>query len=206
MGRHKNTPPMSKEKKEEYLKKDLYFELQWLLRAATHWHVQNELKLEIPGFEVQVLAMDSTFLHARVLFEFFTKETQPNGKGNHYCCDQYLGMGATIISCLYTKNWAGPLHSHVMHLQGRFVPQKLTSLDGSEKDLNMMPVDFAREIVRMWREFASKLGSSTCPDVIGLREVAENVLAEAISNAQPVYTSLQRVAQVQMHEVKPIVW
>lgn len=60
---------------EHYLEEHLTKELAWLLRAATEWHAQHCMNLGIDGYSMQVYALDSTVLHARTLFEFFTQNT-----------------------------------------------------------------------------------------------------------------------------------
>lgn len=67
----KNTPGLDHKGKEEYIELHLFNELRWLLGAATEWSIQDQLKLEKVGYNVQVYAMDSAVLHARALFEFW---------------------------------------------------------------------------------------------------------------------------------------
>jgi len=83
-----------------YLRDHLANELHWLLRAANEWTVQHDLNLGIDGYHVQVYAMDSAFLHARTLFEFFT---QPTGR-NYYGVDQF-GITPPLDSPLYQSGW-----------------------------------------------------------------------------------------------------
>lgn len=178
MGRY--TPLMNEEKLENYLGKHLGDELKWLLRAATEWHVQNEINLGIDGYNVQVYAMDSSFLRARVLFEFFTGKT----RDNYYGCDAYINR--EIPSPLY-KDWKSLLHSYVMHAQDRSKPQRLKSYDKSgDKDLNKMPVDFAKEIVRLWKEFIDSLGGHSNDRIRDMKPLAQTILDEAISDAERV--------------------
>jgi hypothetical protein len=66
----KNTPRLNDERKKDYIEQHLFNELRWLLAAATEWSIQNQLNLGMVGYDVQVYAMDSAFLHARALFEF----------------------------------------------------------------------------------------------------------------------------------------
>ena len=49
-----NTPRLDHKQKEEYIRKHLFNELRWLLGAATEWSIQYQLKLEIPGYDMQV--------------------------------------------------------------------------------------------------------------------------------------------------------
>jgi len=182
---------------EEYLKAHLDYELQWLLRAATEWYVQDRIKLEIEGYQLQVYAMDSAFLHGRTLFEFFTQRTT----GNYYGCDAF-GV-PVLVSSRYPGDWKAPLHSHAMHAQDRTSTNQLTSFDGaSKKGLNQMPVDFAMEIVILWREFAPALGRSTNQDIQNLEATATNLLTSAIENAKNITTN----KMVKPYGVVPIPW
>jgi len=64
----------------EAIEKDLFNELRWLLCAATEWDAYDRLigepplvpKINEPCFHLKVYTMDSAFLHARSLYEFFT--------------------------------------------------------------------------------------------------------------------------------------
>jgi hypothetical protein len=180
----KNTPQLDHKGKEEYIKLHLFCELNWLLGAATEWSIQDQLKLEIEGYNVQVYAMDSAFVHARTLFEFFVHATT----GNHYGADEFLGSSTTLTSASYSNDWVGPLHTFVMHAQDRSSPTPLTSL-GVAKDLKEMPVDFAREILRLWEEFETRLGKSSDPQDQKLQIIAREKRREAIENAQCVVKS-----------------
>lgn len=172
-------------------------ELKWLLRAATEWHVQQQIQLGEDGYHMQVYAMDSTFLHARTLFEFFTQPTTQN----YYGCNAF-GL-STIPSSIYRDDWKAILHAYMMHAQDRSQPRQLKSFDGqTEKDLNRMPVDFAREVVRLWREFAVRLGSHNNADIKALRQAAEDILNGAIDEAEQVVAS----SFVKQYGVKPLAW
>jgi hypothetical protein len=57
----------------------LFDGLTYVLQAAQEWQCQHELHLELGGYQPTVYAMDSVFLRARSLFEFFT------GRGPNYC-------------------------------------------------------------------------------------------------------------------------
>lgn len=146
----KHTPALNPAEKEDYIRQHLSNELRWLLCAATEWFVQQRLALGEVGYDVQVYAMDSAFLHARSLFEFFTQCTKPN----HYGANSFLSRPLT--SNLY-GDWCGPLHAFLMHAQDRSRPRKLKVAGGATKDLNQMPVEFANEILRLWKEFENEL-------------------------------------------------
>lgn len=86
-----------------YLDNDLKNEIRYLLAAATEWHTQAKLHLGIGGYEVQVYAMDSTFLHARALFEFFTRKTTAFFYGYNE-----FGLESKIKSSLCQNHWVIP--------------------------------------------------------------------------------------------------
>jgi len=182
-----NTPPLNHNQKEEYIRLHLFNELRWLLDAATEWSLQDQLKLEKPGYQVQVYAMDSVFLHARTLFEFFVQPTN----NNHYGANDYLGT--VLMSDNYTNDWSGPLHNSLMHAQDRSRPVPLMSCSGVKKDLNQMPVDFAHEILKLWKEFEGMLAKSSVPQIQELARLAREKREEAIKGAECVVDS--RVAQ-----------
>jgi hypothetical protein len=154
MTKRRPAPLGDEQKKQAYIREHLYSELRWLLDSATEWSIQDQLKLEIEGYEVQVYAMDSAFIHARNLFEFFLTETTTN----HYGADQFLGDGVPLKSEIYTSNWKDTLHKFLMHASDRSLPSLLKTLEkGVEKHLNQMPVEFAREILRLWEKFEARL-------------------------------------------------
>jgi hypothetical protein len=173
----KNTPNLDHKQREEYIELHLFNELRWLLGATTEWSIQDQLRLEIVGYNVQVYAMDSAFVHARALFEFFVQSTNDN----HYGSNEFLG--SVLKSDSYTNDWRGPLHSFLMHAQDRSRPAPLKS-SGVEKDLNKMPIDFAREILKLWEEFEGRLGKSNERGDRELQKLAREKRKEAIEKAQ----------------------
>jgi hypothetical protein len=175
-----NTPSLDHAQKAEDIELHLFNELRWLLGAATEWSVQDQLKLEIVGYDVQVYAMDSSFAHARSLFECFVKETN----NNHYGCNEFLGTNTVLPSPDY-QNWAGVLHKFFVHAQDRSSPKLLMS-SGVAKHLKQMPVDFAREILRLWEEFEKMIAKSGDPRDRVLYELAREKRKEAIENARCV--------------------
>jgi hypothetical protein len=70
------------------------------------------------------------------------------------------------------------------------------------KDLNKMPIDFAKEIVRLWQEFEKALGSSSDDPIKALQIVANEILSDAIVTAEKVVNS----DMVKAYKVKPITW
>jgi hypothetical protein len=136
------------------------------------------------GYNVQVYAMDSAFLHARTLFEFFLGKTNDN----YYGCATEFGV-STLQSDSYTASWKCPLHRHLMHAQTRSNPTGLNSA-GVEKDLNEMPVDFANEVLRLWKEFERQLAKSTKAGDQELHNLARDKRKEAIAGARCVVGSI----------------
>lgn len=200
MGRH--TPALNRHSKEGYIAAHLFNELHWLLHAATEWSIQDQLQLRITGYNVQNYAMDSACLHARSLFEFFLGTT----KDNYYGCNEFLGT--PLKSAAYTDSangWKGPLHSHLIHAQDRSKSGKLPTGDGP-KDLNQMPVYFAKEILRLWKQFEQELGKSSAAEDHKLQKLAREKRAEAIKNAEYVVGSevAQQHANKKLQTLKPI--
>lgn len=180
MGKQDQPPPLADP--DAYLEQHLSNELHWLLRAANEWTVQNDLKLGVDGYHVQVYAMDSAFLHARTLFEFLTGTRT---KRNYFTVDQF-GLTRPLKSGLYDNGWKSALHEYLMHAQARDDPQPLIASDGTSKHLKFMAPDFAAEVIRLWGEFVKELrelGSHHRADA------AETVLNEARAQAAPVLTS-----------------
>ncbi|WP_157124950.1 hypothetical protein [Nocardia pseudovaccinii] len=174
---------MSPTQLDDFLVDHLAYEIRWLLRAASEWHAQNYMKLNEPGYQVQVYAADSTVLHARTLFEFFTKRTS----FNYYGYNEY--DIPLISSNSYESSWSGPIHIFMMHAQTRFNPPQnpITSFDGTcSKQLNEMPVDFAQEIVKMWREFIRHLRAHRDPHKQAMGVEADEILIAAINEAKQV--------------------
>jgi len=196
-----HTPSLSNAALEDYLKKHLANELHWMLRAAVEWHIQNRIRLKISGYHVQVFAMDSSFLHARTLFEFFTCRTTRN----HYGYDAYrisMPLSSTVphvVDTIYLSGgWNSALHAYLMHAQDRTVTQRLIDFDGTTtKHIKRMPVDFALEVVRLWRAFANQLSLSADPDIQKLGVVTQNILKRAIDQTEDVYTRKKVVAMKQ---------
>jgi hypothetical protein len=178
----KNTPKFDQKTKKEYVEKHLFNELRWLLGAATEWSIQEQLKLNKVGYDVWVYALDSASLHARVLFEFFLKQTNDN----HYGANEFIGM--VLQSNNYTNDWSGPLHSFLMHAQGRSNPVPLRAT-GTMKDLNKMPVEFAQEILRLWKEFELELIKTKTPTNKILYDLAIERRKKAIQHAACVASS-----------------
>lgn len=167
-----------------YLKNHIGNDLKWLFRAATEWYLQEQLQLPIEGYHPLVYSMDSTFLHARALFEFLTEDNTKKEDRFYYSVIDF-GLIEPITSDLYKKSWRGPVHSHAgIHMQDRNKNKQLETRTGSYKDLNKMPLDFALEICRLWERFIEKLEDTD------LRGTAEILLRVALTEADKVRRSI----------------
>jgi hypothetical protein len=156
---------------------------------------------------MQVFAMDSTFLHARTLFEFFTKKTGDN----YYGYDEFsvdMTAGARQVPTPYlTEKWVVALHAYLMHAQDRTVPRHLKSFNGTTtKDFKKMPVEFAKGVVQLWREFAVLLGASTDPGIQKLGQIATDILGDAIKSTNDVYIRKNVKEMVRKYRIAPIPW
>jgi hypothetical protein len=193
----KNALCLADQHKESYIRDHLFNELRWLLGAATEWSLQAQLRLEIVGYNVQVYAMGSAFVHARALFEFFVGKPTPN----HYSAKNF---GFDLVSSSYGI-WKDDLHSHLMHLQDRSSPAPSKS-SSAKKSLNEMPVDFAREILRLWQEFEEKLAKSSNAEDQKLGQLARERRKKAIERARCVLGSVvaRHHAEIKRQQLNPV--
>ena len=77
--------------------------------------------------------------------------------------------------------------------------QQLTSFDSTIKqDLNEMPVDFGREVVRLWRQFITDLQTKRSP----LATLAQSRLDDAIDESALVVSNERNAP----HGITPIAW
>lgn len=119
-----------------------------------------------------------------------------------------IPVGVPQVPTRYlSNNWNSALHAYLMHAQDRTVARRLTSFDGrTTKDIKKMPVDFAQEIVELWRNFAKQLGLSAVPDIKGLETVALDILKTAIDQTENVYTRKKVVGMKRRFPVNRIIW
>lgn len=160
---------MENDPKAEYIEKDLFNELRWLLCAATEWvacKMLAENKVREPCFHLQVYTMDSALLHARSLYEFFTatKIRQTRVTWRDYSCR------AQQESEKY-KEFIKPLHGRVMHIN--------KDRAGYEQVKNEV-VNFASDILALWNSF------SRVPDLKPYAPLLEEFRDRAIGEAASV--------------------
>ena len=170
----------------------LFDGLTYLLQAAQEWQCQRDLGLQLVGYQVQVYAMDSVFLRARSLFEFFT------GKGPNYCHVRCLfGLTDQLTYARYTSQLGGPksswkhvLHDGSIHIQDRDNPVRLEARDGGlTRDLNGMPADIAEGILDVWNIFERELGRSRDGQLLRMAQACREEAKQAAGNVH------DRVAQ-----------
>jgi hypothetical protein len=173
----------------DYLDEHLYDSLRWLLCSVTDWHIQHTIGHEGekrfdggPGYYVQVYAMNSAFVHARALLEFLTGAP---GSENHLGTDLF-GV-ERIYSELYCEDWRDPLNRYLMHLNERNKDGvvQYVSTDDDALHLKDMPLDIAREVVKLWREFISRLEDQDR----SLAKLAQDKLGEGIDESGRVATN-----------------
>ncbi|HZM63753.1 MAG TPA: hypothetical protein VFB59_01320 [Candidatus Saccharimonadales bacterium] len=168
----------------------LFDGLTYLLQAAQEWQLQKDLKLELVGYQAQVYAMDSVFLRARSLFEFFA------GEGRPYCharclfdLDDQLEYPKYAVKdgSQHPELWENILHVGSLHFQNRATTRQLIGYDGTNKDLNEMPADFAKGILDVWQEFEDALNVKGYQQLHGMAEACRN---KAIEDAGRVFDSV----------------
>ncbi|WP_216918209.1 hypothetical protein [Nocardia noduli] len=171
----------------------LFDGLSYLLQAAQEWQLQTDLKLEVVGYPAQAYAMDSVFLRSRSLFEFFVG-TNPKTHCHASCL---FGLSNQIGYAKYkpvpggtssvNPTWEDVLHVGSMHLKDRNSPVQLIGHDGALKDLNQMPVDFAKGILDVWGDFETELNAQ---GYAHLHSMAEACRDKAKEDAGHVFDSI----------------
>lgn len=174
---------------EHYLEEHLTKELAWLLRAATEWHAQHCMNLGIDGYSMQVYALDSTVLHARTLFEFFTQNTSVGQNANYYNCTVY--KVPLIGSILYQFHWRRPIHSHMMHAQDRRPVTQLPTYDDHAPQTYYLFGKVHRHLIQRFclRVFVKDLNNHTNLQFRPIGATAQTALASEINAAKRVRTN-----------------
>src|SRR5262249_14950370 len=123
--------------KSPFIRNELCHELRCLLGAVTVWEAFSKAQA---GFDV-VVAMDSAFVHARCLFNFFTLE-----KGGNDVSVTEFGPASPYSSAVY-DSWREPLNRHVLHIaKGRTTPTNVVS----SGHLNQQVGAFGHEVLGLW--------------------------------------------------------
>jgi hypothetical protein len=172
----------------EAIEKDLFNELRWLVCSATEWDACDKLigeppripKIQEPCLHLKVYAMDSTFLHARSLYEFFTATeesiTRNEKRGSTRLTWRDYSLTARQTSNKYDQ-FMKPLHGRVMHLE--------KDRSGHDEIKNEV-VNFAVDILRLWNGFSQN------PSVKPYESLLNKFRVRAIEDAASVAKQYKR--------------
>jgi hypothetical protein len=175
------TPGPGEEQLKQLIKDDLFFELKHLLCAATEWEAQELLvdccppKMNQPCFHLKVYAMDSAFLHARNLYEFFTVPKQcieRNKKWGRLTWQDFSG-DAIQTSDKYDEDFREDFHGRLLHLSGN---------RSAKKEIKGEVTSLAKDVLQLWDGFAKKPGIE--PYAMALNEKRREAIDEAVHVAQ----------------------
>lgn len=153
----------------DYVDVHLRYELKYLLVAATTWSaVQDAQHREPHAPHLVVLATESAFVHTRVLYEFLHLDEGWADRSPH----------AVSRSTLWTS-YKTPLHEKVLHPSPRR-PYVAGQMLGD--DLKDRVVDFATDVLRMWRDVA--LQPSMGPHAATMTSASDAAVVDARSSAE----------------------
>jgi len=172
----------------EAIEKDLFNELRWLLCAATQWDAYDRLigeppqvpKIKEPRYHLKVYTVDSAFLHARSLCEFFTAtensilRNEANGVTRLTWRD--YSRTARQTSSKYNQ-FMKPLHGRVMHLD-----KDRSGYGGIKNEV----VKIAKDVLELWKGFSANLSadSSLKPYADLLDKFRDDAIGEATRVAE----------------------
>ncbi|MBI3984182.1 hypothetical protein HY346_02690 [Candidatus Microgenomates bacterium] len=153
----------------------LKYELRMLLGAAK---LQKYFSENFPG-NTENYPKDSVYLHARNLYNFFTKsKSRDDGSITQY--------GDKVISSpLYPKPWGPALNNRVMHIGNR---SNTINIQGVVH-LNDMVQEFAQDITRMWQEWIDQTSD------LELRQKLEDALAQSEKQSSHDVTQMRQYLQ-----------
>ncbi len=153
--------------------------------------MQCDLGVGLGGYQPQVYAMDSVFLRARSLFEFFLGRSKTHcHAGCLFGLSQSLSYPAYLDRTSSSPTWEDVLHIGSLHIKDRENAPQLIGIDGTHKDLNQTPVDFAEGILKVWSDFEAALEA--------VDKLQHNMAAEcrerAITDSHAVFDSVDQRA------------
>ncbi len=129
-----------------------------MLVAATEWHAFRLLdpstRNEYPG-HFHVLTMDSAFLHARSLYEFFLTPKRLWRSDTAYAERDF---GVPLSPTKVSDTYIDALNKRLFHID-IFRPAPVNK--GGKKvktDINVRVVDIATDVLELWDDFAAKVG------------------------------------------------
>jgi len=154
----------------KYMEEDLFNELRWLLCAATQWDTYERIIAE-PCFHLNVYTMDSAFMHARSLYEFFTAPEEAikrnEKRGEKRLTWRDYSVMARQTSRKY-EEFIKPLHGRVMHLD-----KDRPGYDAVKSEV----VNFAKDILELWDGFTKKPGINKYAEL--LKKLRDDAIREA---------------------------
>jgi hypothetical protein len=128
----------------DYIDEHLRYELKYLLVGATTWSAVNDPDDRGPHApHLVVLALESVLVHTRVLYEFLHHEEGWADRSPH-----------SVTQSEFWASYKKPLHERVLHPSRRrpYAPGKMVG-----DDLKCRVVDFATDILTMWRDVAGQV-------------------------------------------------
>jgi hypothetical protein len=161
---------------ERFVSEDLYNELRWLLVSAASWTIVDA---DQPADHFRVMCMDSAFLHARNLLEFFTMSPKTferlarNGKAPASC----HSFGVRNVHSQVFERWRPALEARVMHLRTDRPWPKNKHGNVAGTSIKGQVVSLAQEVLRLWDGFA--IDAKVAPYQAGLARSRSEALAEA---------------------------
>jgi hypothetical protein len=156
---------MTIDEKRTFISSELYHELRCFLGSVTVW---KAFSLSESGYDV-VVAQDSVFLHARILFEFFTAK-----KDKEINTLRITEFGPSKYTSNAYSNWKTPLNRHVLHLNAKRLSPNNVRKNGH---LNEQIPSFADAILELWKQFEADPKSADFHDI--LCEVRLRAIADA---------------------------
>ena len=152
-----------------YIDVHLRYELKYLLVAVTTWKAVHDAPQRGPHApHLVVLAMESAFVHTRVLYEFLHLEEGWAGRSPH----------AVSVSSLWTA-YKTPMHEKVLHPSPRR-PYEPGAMAGD--DLKDRVVDFGSDILTMWRGLGEQPAMRSYAAT--MTSAADAAVADASSTAE----------------------
>lgn len=139
---------------QRFIEQDLFNELRWMLVAASEWNASVATDFR-PVDHFQVIAMDSTFLHARALYEFFIDGQNPTWNPRPDTANAKRDFNVSIVPTATYRQYIDGINKRLFHLDiNRPTPEKGGNpIPG--KDVNDKVVVVAQDVLDAWDKFAS---------------------------------------------------
>jgi hypothetical protein len=154
----------------KYISIHLAYELKFLLVAAATWTAREHHGENRPD-HLAVMAMDSAFVHARVLYEFLTREPRSGWETKRTPHD-------AVASDLWAE-YSAPMHDKVLHPSPKR-PYRPTGTTAD--DLHGQVLNLSRDVLRLWKGVAAQ--SVMEPYRVAMHAAAETAVQEAANAAE----------------------